>query len=415
MHYESIHTRLDVCRLCEGNSMIQVLQLAPTPAGDRYMAKEKSPEKLPLFPLDLNQCENCGHVQLGGIVDPSYLYRDYIYTTNSSLGLADHFAKYAASTIKRLSLERGSFVVEIGSNDGTMLEAFKNLGMRVLGIDPAREIAKKATESGVQTIPEFFSEQVVSDILSEHGHADLVIANNVMANVSNVRSIVEAVRQLLAANGVFVFETGYLKYLAEDVVFDNIYHEHIDYYSICPLQKFFHSVGMELFDVVETKSKGSSIRCFIGHIDKFRTVSNEVLGLAERERSLGYHSPLPYQRLGELLERTKTELHLLLGRYVSQGIEIYGFGASVGVTTILYKFGLNRYIRYLVDDNPMRDGLLSPGMGIPVFLADQAMEKIEKGAVVLLAWRYEEKILAHHMKKNIDFIRFFPVVESIIN
>lgn len=402
------------CRLCGDSHLRKVLELAPTPAGDLYLPREKHPERLPVFPLLLNQCSSCGHVQLGGLVDPSYLYRDYIYTTGSSLGLAEHFARYAASTVERLSLKPGSFVVEIGSNDGTMLRAFQNLGMRVLGVDPAREVAKLASDSGIPTIPDFFSADIAQRILQEHGPADLVVANNVMANVADVRAIVSAVRDLLAPEGVFVFETGYLKYLAEDCVFDNIYHEHIDYYSIRPLERFFRSMDMQLFDVIETDSKGSSIRCFVGHSAKSREVSSAVLDLSEREEVRGYGTPQPYERLGQLLQKTKSELHSLLRDAAAKGLRIAGFGASVGVTTVLYEFDLARYITLLLDDNPSRDGLFSPGLGIPVLSAARVLSENPPDLVLILSWRYAEAILKRHAATapNTKFVRILPQVSA---
>ena len=408
-----IHTPLTSCRLCEGKSLRQVLQLAPTPAGDRYIAKESFPEKLPVFPLDLNQCEKCGHVQLGGIVDPAYLYKDYIYTTKSSLGLEEHFSSYADLTTKKLALKPGSLVVEIGSNDGTMLQAFKNLGMKVLGIDPAREIAIEATKAGIQTLPEFFSAEVAAGILSKHGHADLIIANNVMANVANVRSIAEAVRQLLAPDGVFVFETGYLKYLAEDVVFDNIYHEHIDYYAIRPLQRFFHSLDMRLTDVHVSQSKGSSIRCFVRLSDACPEVSPIVEELCGREKLHHYQTPAPYRALSTNLESIKSKLHEILQPAKKQGQTIAGFGASVGVTTVLYHFDLGQYISQLIDDNPNRQGLFSPGLGIPVHSPGILYTSERPSWLILLAWRYGSVICQkHHSYEQAGgkFLKILPAV-----
>jgi len=409
----SITTPIQSCRLCDGKGLTQVLQLASTPPGDHYLPKERNPENLPVFPLSLQQCDTCGHVQLGAIVDPSYIYKEYIYTTKSSLGLAEHFEHYVSNTIEKLSLKPGSFVVEIGSNDGTMLKAFQKAGMKVLGVDPAKEIASQATKNGQTTIPEFFTGELSKRILSEHGHADLIVANNVIANVSNVQELVKAVQDLLAPEGVFVFETGYLKYLAEGYVFDNIYHEHIDYHSIRPLERFFHSNEMQLFDVLETNSKGNSIRCFVSHSSKNSKVSEELIALREREKTLGYHTPLPYKRLGDFLQQTKIKLHNILDSYVAKGVEISGFGASVGVTTVLYQFDLQKYIRRLLDDNTTRDGLFSPGMAIPVLLAERELKKSTNEVIVLLAWRYADNIVKRHKSNQTRFIRFFPEVEMI--
>lgn len=391
------------------------MELAPTPAGDHYLPTENSPEQLPLFSLDLRQCNTCGHVQLGGLVDPAYIYRDYIYTTGSSLGLAAHFADYAHATVDQLQLEPGSRVVEIGSNDGTMLRAFKELRMNVLGVDPAKSIADLATQSGIPTLPEFFTTDLAQKIRATRGPADLIIANNVFANVSDPFEFACALRELLAPDGTLVLETGYLRYLAEDVVFDNIYHEHIDYHSIRPLVRFFKSLGMTLFDVHVSSSKGSSIRCMISHASAQRPVSKQVDLLVQRELDMGYQRPEPYRSLARHLETTKTTLHGILEPARQSGLRIAGFGASVGVTTMLYHWKLAPFIQMLLDDNPRRHGLRSPGLGIPV----QNPAKIDEqppALVVLLAWRYSDAIIkkySHWLSKGTRFLHVLPDVKLL--
>jgi len=406
-------TPINKCRLCEDTGLTKVLNLTPTPAGDHYLPKDRHPETLPVFPLELQLCPRCGHIQLGAVIDPAYLYREYIYTTSSSLGLADHFAKYAASTVAKLALKPSDLVVEIGSNDGTMLRAFQNLGMNVLGVDPATDIAQRASDSGIPTLPEFFSMDVAKRILSEKGSASLVIANNVMANVGDVRETTMAVRQLLADHGVFVFETGYLKYLAEDVVFDNIYHEHIDYYSVSPLDLFFKSIDMRLFHVDESNSKGSSIRCYIGLSAQHRNVSPTVHKLVKREKDLNYHTEKTYKTLWNKLQNIKFELHKVLNSLKSKDETILGFGASVGVTTILYHLELGKLISGLIDDNPIRHGLYSPGLGLPVQPPNVIHGTNPPCTVALLAWRYGNLIVNRHEKYFREGVRFLEILPEV--
>jgi len=402
---------LTTCRLCDSGNLVEVLPLASTPAGDHYLPAERHPETLPVLPLSLNQCLGCGHVQLGAIVNPEYLYREYIYTTSSSLGLAAHFLNYAEKTVEALSLQPGSLVVEIGSNDGTMLRAFHGLGMRVVGVDPARDIARKATQAGIPTVGEFFSTEVASQILANQGQAQLVIANNVMANVQSPRETVSAISKLLAPEGVFVFETGYLRYLAEDCVFDNIYHEHIDYYAIAPLIGFFDSLGMTLFDVHVSASKGSSIRGFVGLAAHPHRVSPTVTELVAREEILRYQFPEPYQKLKTKLQAIKADLHQILQTAKSRTESIFGFGASVGVTTVLYHFELASLVSGLIDDNPNRQGLFSPGLGLRVHSPDLMHTEKRPDWVVLLAWRYGKVVVEKHQayqRKGGRFLEMLP-------
>jgi SAM-dependent methyltransferase len=409
----SLTTPITQCRLCENTDLTEVLSLASTPAGDHYLPADRHPERLPVFPLSLRQCSQCGHVQLGAIVDPEYIYRDYIYTTTSSIGLAEHFQEYAQKTLNDLKLKPGALVVEIGSNDGTMLRAFQNLGMRVLGIDPAIDIAQKATQAGIPTIPDFFRNEITDQILAEHGPAQLIIANNVLANVSSPKDTVAAIRRLLAPDGVFVFETGYLKYLAEDCVFDNIYHEHIDYYAIRPLKRFFHSLDMRLTDVHVSSSKGSSIRCFVTLSDACAEVSPIVEELCEREKLHHYQTPAPYRALSTNLESIKSKLHEILQPAKKQGQTIAGFGASVGVTTVLYHFDLGQYISQLIDDNPNRQGLFSPGLGIPVHSPSILYTAERPSWVILIAWRYGSVICQRHHSYEQGGGKFLKILPSV--
>jgi SAM-dependent methyltransferase len=389
-------TEIKKCRLCESTALIKVLPLKPTPVGDLYLPRERSPQDLESYPLDVYQCQECGHVQLKALVDPDYLYTEYIYTTSSSLGLPDHFRDYAATVCKKLGLTKGSLVTEIGSNDGTMLRGFEAQGMKVVGVDPAREIAIKATESGIPTINDFFTESLAQKIVAEYGAADLFIANNVLANVPNPKEIFLGALQLLKPDGVMVFETGYLRYLAEDCVFDNIYHEHIDYYSIRPLVSFFLKLGLELFDVDVSESKGSSIRCYVQRVGGQRKVQPIVGNLVEREKEKSYGTPAPYHVLGARLELLKKQLHETLGKLKDEGKTIAGFGASVGVTTMLYHLELGGMIDYLLDDNITRQGLFSPGMGLLVKSPNILISDKKPDVVVVLAWRYAEPIIKNH-------------------
>lgn len=389
-------TTIDVCRMCGSSDLHEIMPLTPTPAGDHYLPNQQEARRLECFPLNLKQCRDCGHVQLASMVDPEYIYSDYIYTTSSSLGLPQHFSNYASMVSKSLSLPDRSFVVEIGSNDGTMMKAFQHQGHRTLGVDPATDIANKATLDGQKTLNAFFTPALAETIRAEYGEADLFIANNVLANVPDPYEIFLGASQLLGPQGVIVFETGYLKYLAEDCVFDNIYHEHIDYYSIHPLMALLKRLGLVLFDVHVSESKGSSIRCMIQKATGNRPINPVIDTLLERERALSYGSIQPYLDLAQRLQNIKQTLLNKLSKFKNEGKIVAGFGASVGVTTMLYYFGLNGVIDYLVDDNASRHGLFSPGLGLEVKDSNILNTQEKPDVVVNLAWRYARPIFLKH-------------------
>lgn len=402
--------------MCASSNLNEVMPLTPTPPGDHYLSNQQLAKSLACFPLTLNQCRDCGHVQLASMVDPEYIYSDYIYTTSSSLGLAEHFSNYASMVSKDLDLPKDSFVLEIGSNDGTMLKAFQQQGHRILGVDPAKDIANKATLAGQKTLNAFFTPALAQTIRKEYGEADLLIANNVLANVPDPYEILLGASQLLGLQGVIVFETGYLKYLAEDCVFDNIYHEHIDYYSIRPLLALLKRLDLVLFDVHVSESKGSSIRCMIQKAAGNRAINPVIETLLEREKDRSYGSSQPYLYLAKRLQNIKKALLKELSGFKEEGKVIAGFGASVGVTTMLYYFGLNDVIDYLVDDNTSRHGLFSPGLGLEVKDSKILHTKEKPDAVVNLAWRYTKPIMEKHADYITEggcFLNILPEIRSV--
>ena len=409
-------TPIAACRMCTSSDLHEVMPLTPTPAGDHYLRNLQEAKGLECFPLILKQCGVCGHVQLASMVDPEYIYSDYIYTTSSSLGLAEHFSSYASMVSQSLNLSKDSFVVEIGSNDGTMLKAFQQQGHRVLGVDPATDIANKATLAGQKTLNAFFTSALAKTILAKYGEADLFIANNVLANVPDPYEIFLGASQLLGPQGVIIFETGYLKYLAEDCVFDNIYHEHIDYYSIRPLMTLLERLGLVLFDVHVSESKGSSIRCMIQKATGNRVINQGIETLLKREKVRSYGSSQPYLHLDQRLQNIKKALLRELSGFKKEGKVIAGFGASVGVTTMLYYFGLNDFIDYLVDDNTSRHGLFSPGLGLEVKDSKILHTQEKPDVVVILAWRYAKPILSKHLNYINNggfFIKVLPEFSNV--
>lgn len=229
---KTLSFRRDTCRLCGGKNLESVIKFENTPIGDAYVTEEHLDKKQEVFPVEVFLCRDCGHAQLLDVVDSEAIYREYLYKTSISLGLVEHFRKGVDSILDYVKPEKGAFVVDIGSNDGSVLQAFKNKGMRVLGVDPAKEIAKKATEKGIKTIPEIFNLKLAKDINNKYGQAQIIITNNTFANIDDLDDVMAGIKEILAPNGVFVVETGYALDLLQKIVFDNIYHEHLSYFSV---------------------------------------------------------------------------------------------------------------------------------------------------------------------------------------
>ena len=407
--------RRDSCRLCGGHDLELVLQLAPTPIADDYVSMDRVDEVQKTYPLDLYLCLSCGHVQLAHVVDPEALYGEYIYLTLTSPGLVEHFRRYADALMRCVNLSQGAFVVDIGSNDGTLLRFFQEREMRVLGIDPAREIARRATESGIETLPSYFTSGLARRIRQERGPAALVTANNVFAHADALASMADGVRELLASGGVFVFEVSYLVDIVQKLLFDTIYHEHLCYHSVKPLDSFFPRHGMQLIDVQRIPSKGGSLHGTVQLAGGPRPVSPSVAELIALEASLGLDRPAPFKALATQLDSIKTRLLSLLNGLKAEGKTIAGYGASATVTTLIYHFDLGDMVTFLVDDNPRKHNTFSPGHYIPVLPSDAIYER-DADYVLILAWRYAEPIMKKHqafLDEGGHFIVPMPSVEVI--
>jgi hypothetical protein len=387
--------RREDCRLCGSRDVELVFQLAPTPVGDHYVSADKVGQLQETFPLDLFLCRGCGHLQLLDVVDPEVLFGDYTYVTSISLGLVEHFRKYADEILARLGLGGNAFVVEIGSNDGSLLRAFQHRGLRVLGVDPAREIARQATDSGVETLPTFFTSELARTIRRERGPAALIAANNVFAHADNLGDMADGIRELLAPDGVFAFEVSYLIDFMDNMVFDSIYHEHLCYHSVKPLDTFFRRHGLELIGADHVATKGGSLRCTVQPAGGPRPVSESVARLIALEERLGLAKTATFHAFAAKIDRVRAQVLEQLGGLVARGKAIAGYGASVTVTTLVHHFGLGKLLSFLVDDNSSRHHLFSPGHHIPV-LPPQVLYERNPDCVVILAWRYADPIIKKH-------------------
>ncbi len=381
------------CRLCLSKSLALALPMLPTPLADAFVTQDKAAEKQPLFPLDLYLCEDCGHVQLNEVVKPEVLYKNYLYETSSSAGLVKHFETFAADTARRLDVSASFKVVDIGSNDGSLALAFKNLGAKVLGVEPGERVAQKARERGIETTHDFFSLEVATQISSTFGQADLITAMNVFAHVDDLSGMAEGIARLLSSKGLFVFEVSYLPDIFRNFLFDTIYHEHLSYHSIRPLADFFKRHGLELIEVERLPTKGGSFRGTVQKQGGKWPLSAHVRGWIAGEEASGWHQVERYHAFGQEIANRGDRFREMLIPYR----RIAGYGASHTTTTLLYQWDLGRHLGKLFDDNPAKQGLLSPGFHLKVDSSDEIyQEKVD--AIVLLAWQFQDAIVARHTK-----------------
>lgn len=382
------------CRLCGSGALERVLSLTPTPPANAFAPKSELNVAQPVFPLDVFFCSTCGHVQLLDIVDPNVLFENYVYVSGTSPVFVKHFEDYAADMIGRFGPATGAFIVDIGSNDGTLLGFFKRAGMNVLGVDPARVIAEDATRRGIETWAGFFSPDMAARICAERGPATIVTANNVFAHIDDLGAVLAGVRSLLAADGVFAFEVSYLGDVVEKTLFDTIYHEHLSYHSVKPLVRFFAANGMELIEALRVSSHGGSLRGIAQLKGGPRKVGASVAEMLAYEARVGLDRAETLVKFGHDIEAIRVELSHLLRGLKTQGKSIAGFGAPAKATTLMYHFDIgSEIVDFVVDDSPLKQGLFTPGLHIPVVPASEIAIR-RPDYLVVLAWNFASAIIA---------------------
>ena len=382
------------CLLCGAGRIERVLPLAHSAIGNDYLSE---PAPQPTFSLSLWLCHDCGNVQIEDVVNPDALFRSYTYSTAHSLGLIDHFRKYAEEVSEAVSPPKGSLVVDIGSNDGSLLKAFQERGHDVVGVDPAVGIAEQASAAGLPTLPEYFTGSVAEGIRDRFGAASIVTANNVFAHSDRLPEMAEGVRSLLAPDGVFVFEVSYLLDIVQKMLWDTVYHEHLCYHSVRSLRSLFARHGLELCGVKRIASKGGSIRGTVQLAGGPRPVDPEVGRMVAWEELLRLHHPDTFADFSHRIRVAKEEFTELLDRLKGQGSRIAGYGASPTVTTLISQFELGDRLDFLVDDNPVKQHTFSPGDHLPVYPSDALYSRGADVAAVL-AWNYAAPITARHAR-----------------
>ena len=390
------HHKRSSCRLCEKQNLTLVLKLEPTPPANAFIKKEELNEEQQRFPLDVYFCENCGHVQLLDIVDPKLLFENYVYVSGTSPVFVQHFENYAKTILSKYPQPSNSLIVDIGSNDGTLLRSFKNLGQRVLGIDPAKKIAEKATKEGIKTLSDFFNSDLALLIRKKYGAATIITANNVFAHVDDLKEFVKGVKNLLSPTGIFVFEVSYLVDVIEKTLFDMTYHEHLSYHAVKPLIPFFENNGLQLIETIRIDVHGGSLRGIVQLKGGPHQIADSVRKCIEQEEKMSLDKATTYKEFERNITKQKERLRSLLYEIKSSGKKIAAFGAPAKATTLMYHFEIGpKYIDFIIDDNPLKQGLFSPGMHIPVVPSNWIYEK-KPDYLIILAWNFAESIMTKH-------------------
>ncbi len=386
--------RVERCRICGGRNLDRFLDLGTTPLANVFVEPARAAEPELRFPLEVLRCERCGLVQLSVVVSPDLLFRHYLSATSASAPMVEHFTDLADEVVRRFA-PPGSLVVEIGSNDGALLRPLRERGASVLGIEPARNLAALANAEGLETWEEFFGAPLAGRIVRDRGRAKVVLANNVLAHIDDLHDVVAALDLVLDADGVFIAEVPYVSDLFERVEYDTIYHEHLSYFAIAPLEALFDSVGLELFDVRRLTTHGGSLRIYLGRRGMHAgTPDLEAARAAERNAGLG--ASATYERFASRVAASRDALRRLIGELRAAHRGLAALGATAKSCTLLNYCGIGgESIAFVADSTPLKQGLLTPGTHIPVRPESALLEESPEYAL-MLAWNYADAIMRRH-------------------
>jgi len=384
------------CRVCRESDLEKVLTLGSTPLANAFLTKLQLDEPEYFYPLDVYFCNNCGFIQLGHIVSPEILFRNYVYVSSTSKVFMDHFREMADNVFPRFLAEKKSLVIDIGSNDGILLKPFKNLGAKVLGIEPAVHVVKIAQKEGIETISEFFSVELAKRIVKRKGQADIVTATNVFAHIDNLDEVIEGLKILLNKDGIFIMEVPHLIDFIKKRYFDLIYHEHLSYWSVNSLIILFKRFNMIVFDVQKVPVHGGTIRVYIKKAEGKHKVEKSVQEFLHQENVMKLKKKKTYLDYANLVLNNKVNLLTLLAGLKTKGKTIAAYGAPAKGNTLLNYFSIGQdFLDFVVDDSPFKQGLYTPGKHIPVVSSKVLYEK-KPDYLLILAWNFAESIMKMH-------------------
>ena len=379
------------CGICSSEKLTNFLNLGNHPPPLNFITKEKVMENDETFPLEVFVCHGCGLVQLGEAVDPKIMFKEYIYTSGVSTAFRNHLELFAKKLVDRFSPDEEDLVIDIASNDGTLLQFFKNSGLRVLGIEPSN-IANIAKENGIETVNDFFNETVAKQILETSGQAKIITITNAFAHIKDLDSVMKGVKALLKEDGIFVSESQYLVDIIEKLEYDTIYHEHLRYYCLKPLIQLFEKYNMEVFDCERISSHGGSIRVYVALKERF-TKSENVQKILEHEERLKLSSIETYQEFARKIYDNKTKLVSLLSKIKADGHKIVGISAPARSNTILNFCNINsENLEYIAEKSVLKIGKFTPGSHIPV-VDDKQLVSDQPDFALLLSWHLSDSII----------------------
>ncbi|MCF8011066.1 MAG: class I SAM-dependent methyltransferase [Clostridiales bacterium] len=402
------------CRFCGNPLTEQFADLGMCPLANSFIPPQNLYKSETYYPLNAHICSNCFLVQLDKFEPPENIFIDYAYFSSFSDEWLKHVQEYTEMMTSRFHLNSESVVIEIASNDGYLLQYFQEKGIPVLGIDPAKNVAREAEKKGITTITKFFCKELAEQLTEEGKQADLLIGNNVLAHIPEINDFISGMKKILKPRGIITMEFPHLLKLIQENQFDTIYHEHFSYFSFITVQHIFKEYNLTVFDVEEIPTHGGSLRIYAGHSEMEYTANPNVINLLKKEKEMGIDNIKTYQLFNEQIKITKRKILKLLINLKEQGKKIVGYGAPAKGNTLLNYCGIGTdFLDYTVDITPYKQGLYLPGTRIPVFHTEKINET-RPDYVLILPWNHKDEIIkrmGYIRKWGGKFIILIPEIE----
>ena len=385
------------CRCCSSKKLKRVLSLGYQPLANNLVNNEKEKEKV--YPLELNVCEECFNCQLSVVIKSEEMFLNYLYQSSTTKSFRDHFTLAAKKYVEKFNLNKESYIIDVGSNDGIGLKPFLDMGYKnIQGIEPAKNLADLANKNGINTFHGYLNEKTIA---STKNGADLLLASNVFAHADDLKSMAESMKKLIKPDGKIIIEVQYLLNTMQDLTFDNIYHEHTNYWSLSTLKNFFDKLNLRIFKAEKINTHGGSIRIYVTQEKDF-SVDKSVQYFIDEEKKFGLTNLSTYFDFGKKIENLKFEVIKNLKKIKNKYPSLVGYGAPAKATTALNYFNINKEIECIVEDNSLKHGKYVPGVKIPIVSKDKVKEN--NPAVLVLAWNFFEEIKKNNKNLSNNFI-----------
>lgn len=399
------------CRGCGKENLRTVVSLGLSPLANNLLESKIAVDRL--FPLEMKYCTDCHNCQLSYVVPAKEMFDNYLYVSSTAKSFRQHFENAANQYIDMFQLNENSVCVDIGSNDGIALRPLKEKNIKVVGVEPAQNIAKLANEEGIYTINEYFTQQTVDKILQTHGEVDVVTASNVFAHADALDDITMGVFRLLKKGGSFIVEVQYLLNTIKDLTFDNIYHEHVNYWSVISINSFFNRLGFTVYKVEHINTHGGSIRVYVKRRNETGVIDESVNFFVEQEKAFGLTNYDTYQNFAKNIEDAKKKTVDGLAKIKKQYNKIVGYGAPAKATTVLNYYGIDSTkLDYVVEDNPLKHNKLIPGVRIPIF-SKEMLTTDKPDIILVMAWNFFEEIKKNNQPLIDSGIKFLSIKDLL--